>query len=74
MLEQSEKRILEILSKDLLVTKGELVNRLSREGLDSVELGLNRLRQMGYIEKVESLGTAFVITQSGMRAIKELTI
>ncbi|RLJ05749.1 MAG: hypothetical protein DRP13_03180 [Candidatus Aenigmatarchaeota archaeon] len=74
MLDQSEKRILEILSKDLLVTKGELVNRLSREGLDSVELGLNRLRQMGYIEKVESLGTAFVITQSGMRAMKELTI
>lgn len=72
MLSLSEKKILEILSKDLLITKSELVNRLSTEGLNSVELALNRLRQMGYVEKVESLGTAFVITQSGMRALKEM--
>ncbi len=71
MLTDTDKKILEILSKQLLITKGELVTQLSSHNLDGAEMSINRLRELGYIEKVESLGTCFVITQKGMRVLKE---
>jgi len=67
MLSESDRKLLEILSKKHLVTKGELKFKEH----DGVDLNLNRLIELGLVEKVESLGTAFVITQKGIRAIGE---
>ena len=72
MLSESERKIMEILSKQLLITKGELMMQLEKEKLNGAETSLGRLRNMGYVEKVESLGTCFVLTQSGQRALKEV--
>lgn len=52
----------------LLVTKGELLSALDRA--DGIDIVLQRLRDMGYIDKVESLGICYVITQQGMRALR----
>jgi len=71
MLSESEKKIMEILSKQLLITKGELIMQLEKEKLDGADVSLNKLRSMGYIEKVESLGTCYVLTQAGQRALRE---
>lgn len=70
MLTESDKRVLEIFRKNLLTTKSELKRSLQgRE--DGTDISIQRLRDMGYIDKVESLGTCFVITQKGMRILKE---
>jgi hypothetical protein len=70
MLRGTEKKILEIMSKQLLVSKPELAVALKSDGCDGVDSGIGKLREMGYIEKVESLGTCFVLTQKGQRAVK----
>lgn len=72
MLSDVERRILELLSKQLLITKGELVVQLNRERHNGSDISIHRLREMGYIDKVESLGTCLVITQKGMRALNEM--
>ena len=71
MLSDGDRRILELLSKQLLVTKGELLVQLNREKHNGSDVSIGRLKEMGYIDKVESLGTCLVITQKGMRALKE---
>jgi hypothetical protein len=71
MLSDVEKRILELLSKQLLVTKSELIVQLNREKHNGSDISIHRLRDMGYIDKVESLGTCLVITQKGMRALAD---
>lgn len=71
MLSDVEKRILELLSKHLLVTKSELIVQLNREKHNGSDISIHRLRDMGYIDKVESLGTCIVITQKGMRALAD---
>ncbi|MEM5812710.1 MAG: hypothetical protein QXN71_01555 [Candidatus Aenigmatarchaeota archaeon] len=70
MLSEPERKVLELVSKQLLVTKGEILNFLNKEKCNGTDVILQRLRDSGYIEKVESLGTCFVITQRGIRAIK----
>ncbi len=72
MLSDVERRILELLSKQLLITKGELTVQLNRERHNGSDISIHRLREMGYIDKVESLGTCLVITQKGMRALNEM--
>lgn len=71
MLSEVEKRILELLSKQLLVTKSELIVQLNREKHNGSDISIHRLRDMGYIDKIESLGTCIVITQKGMRALAD---
>jgi hypothetical protein len=71
MLSDVDKRVLELLSKQLLVTKGELIVQLNREKHNGSDISISRLREMGYIDKVESLGTCIVITQKGMRALSD---
>lgn len=71
MLSESERKIMEIISKQLLITKGELLLQLEKEKLNGAEISLSRLRQIGYIDKVESLGTCYVLTQAGQRALRE---
>jgi chromosome segregation and condensation protein ScpB len=63
-----ERAILELLSKNLLITKSELYNRF---GSDGIELALQKLRDGGLIKKVESLGTCFVITKDGIKKVKK---
>jgi hypothetical protein len=71
MLSDVDRKILEMLSRQLLVTKGELILQLNREKHNGTDISIGRLRDMGYIDKVESLGTCLVITQKGMRALKD---
>lgn len=71
MLNDMERRILQLLSKQLLVTKGELIVQLNREKHNGSDVSIGKLRDMGYLDKVESMGTCLVITQKGMRALKE---
>jgi hypothetical protein len=68
MLSESERKILDIVSKQLLITKGEIAAKLGKSHLDGDSTVLNRLVELGYVEKVESLGTCFVVTQAGIRA------
>lgn len=70
MLSDTEKRILELLSRQLLITKGELTVQMNKEKHNGSDVSINRLREMGYIDRVESLGTCLVITQKGMRALQ----
>ena len=72
MLSQTDRKVLEIFSKKLLVTKEELAMQLSREKQDGIDTVIQHLKSMDYIDKVESLGNCFVITQTGIRALKEL--
>ena len=68
MLTESERKILDIIAAQQLITKGELKIKLGKE--NGGDVGLQRLKEMGYIDTVESLGNCFVITQSGLRAVQ----
>lgn len=70
MLSEVENRILEFASKRHLVTKGEIADLLQRSACNGTESSMSRLSEMGYLEKIESLGTCFVITQKGIRFAK----
>jgi len=70
MLSEQEKRVLEVISKQLLITKGEIMGLLNKEKVNGTDILLQRLRDAGYIDKVESLGTCFVVTQKGIRAMQ----
>jgi hypothetical protein len=70
MMSDVERRILELASRNLLVTKGEIARALNRDEYDGTEVCVGRLQELGFLEKIESLGTAFVITQKGIRAFK----
>ncbi len=69
MLSDTDKRILEILAKQQLVTKAELARMLGKDSYDGTHANVSRLMEMGYVDKVESLGTCLVITQKGMRMV-----
>jgi hypothetical protein len=70
MLSDQEKKVLEVVSRQLLITKGEIMSFLNKERVNGTDIMLQRLRDAGYIDKVESLGTCFVITQKGIRAMQ----
>ncbi|HDD72651.1 MAG TPA: hypothetical protein ENG00_01005 [Candidatus Aenigmarchaeota archaeon] len=72
MLSDTDKKIMEIISKQLLITKAELARKLNKEEYDGTEVNVSRLIELGYISEVESLGTCLVITQKGIRALKDL--
>ena len=70
MISENEKRILELASKNLLITKEEITRTLNRNDWNGTDTSVGRLQEMGFLDKVESLGTSFVITQKGIRAAK----
>ncbi len=70
MVSDVERKILELASKNLLITKEEITRFLNRDDYNGTDVSVGRLRELGYLEKVESLGTSFVITQKGIRASK----
>ncbi len=65
MMGDIEKQIFDMVCRQLLVNKKELVSKFKATG--GLETGLARLMDMGYIDKVESLGTCYVATQKGIR-------
>lgn len=70
MMSDVERKILELASKNLLITKEEIARSLNRNDYNGTSTSVSRLQEMGFIDKVESLGTSFVITQKGIRASK----
>jgi hypothetical protein len=50
----------------------EITRMLNRSEYNGTSTSMSRLQEMGFIDKVESLGTSFVITQKGIRAAKGL--
>lgn len=70
MMSDIETKILELASKNLLVTKEEIARMLNRGEYNGTDTSVARLQEMGFLDKVESLGTSFVITQKGIRAAK----
>ena len=74
MLSEDEKKIMEFMSKQMLVTKSELLVHLEKENYNGTDVSLQRLREMGYIDKVESMGNCLVITQKGLKAMREVAV
>ncbi|MBI4181748.1 MAG: hypothetical protein HY520_02165 [Candidatus Aenigmarchaeota archaeon] len=70
MLQESEKRILELLDERHLLTKGELARIATKENLDALDVVLSRLQGRGWVDKVENMGNYIVITKAGIRALK----
>lgn len=70
MMSDVENKILDLASKTHLITKEEIARKLNRDDYNGTETSIGRLQEMGFIAKVESLGTSFVITQKGIRAAK----
>ena len=72
-LSETDKKVLRVMSDRLLVTKGELATALKKELKDvsSSDVSIQRLKDMGYVDAVESMGNCYVVTQKGMRALKE---
>ena len=71
MLSETEEKILDILKGKHLITKHELVKHLQKEEWDGTQVNVDRLMDMGYIDKIESLGTCLVITQKGIRFLED---
>ncbi len=70
-LTEMDKKILEIVNRQLLVSIPELLKAMEKEELDGAESVLNRLQEEGFLNIIEPLGkTSYVITQKGMRALK----
>lgn len=57
-------------TKDTEMSRKQIIDKTAIRRQE-IEFGIQRLSNMGYIQKVESLGTCFVITQEGARALKE---
>jgi arginine repressor len=68
MMSEVERRILELASKNQLITKEEIARTLNRSDYNGTDTSVSRLQEMGFLSKIESLGTSFVITQKGIRA------
>ncbi len=63
----SERRILDLLKKSHVLTKGEF----ARAGVSNAERAIQRLKEQGLITAIESMGNSLAITQKGMRASGE---
>ena len=59
------------MSKQLLLRKAEIASIANLADINGVDVTIGRLSEMGYVDKVESLGLCYVITQKGLRLIKE---
>lgn len=71
MLTEMDLKILNILKIRHLITKSELIIQLNREGINGNLANIEKLTDMGYVDRVESLGTCIVITQKGMRVLEQ---
>jgi hypothetical protein len=64
----TEKQIFELICRQNLVSKSELISKFKARG--SLETGLARLMDLGFVSKIESLGTCYVATQKGIRTFE----
>lgn len=71
MLNNNEKKILEILEQRHLVTKSELMTMVDKENINGADVSIGRLRDKGFIDQVQNLGNCLVLTKMGLRALKE---
>jgi predicted transcriptional regulator len=71
MLTDLDMRVLTAMSKQLLLRKSEIASLVNLTDSDGVNVTIGRLSELGYVDKVESLGLCYVITQKGLRVIKE---
>jgi len=71
MLSEEEKKIMNLMSKQMLLTKSELIVHLQKENYNGTDISIQRLRELGYLDKVESMGNCIVITQKGLKAMRE---
>jgi hypothetical protein len=70
MLTQKDLKVLRIMSSNLLLTRTEIAYQILQDGLDGAEEVLRKLRDMELVQRVDSLGTSFVITSKGQKALK----
>jgi len=71
MLDEREIQVLEIINRQLLIRKEELISALRSEGFDNGISIANRLKDLGYVKFVEAVGSpCYTITQSGMKILK----
>jgi len=71
MLTDLDMKVLQAMSKQLLLRKTEIARMANLTESDGVDVTIGRLMEQGYLDKVESLGFCYVITQKGLRVIKE---
>jgi predicted transcriptional regulator len=71
MINQTEKAILRIVSKNELIKERELLLGLKKAGLQEIEKNIKRLTEDGYIRAIQSFGTRYLLTQRGMKALKK---
>ena len=71
MITDSEVRLLEILSKQLLAKPHELIDAFGED--DGVMKTIQKLEAMDYVKIVEPIGEkCFVITQKGTRILRDV--
>jgi hypothetical protein len=68
MMGDIEKQIFEMICKQSLANKKELVSRFKSTGV--LETATSKLIEMGYVSRIESFGTCYVPTQKGIRAFE----
>ena len=71
MLNGSERQLLDVICQRMLVTKGELKALVQEPQNGGLEGAIRKLKELGYIEHIESMGTCIVPTQRGIRAVRD---
>jgi len=70
MLTAKDLKVLKMMSGSLLLTKNEISYQMSKDNETGVDETLRRLRDLELVQRVESIGTSFVITSKGQRVLK----
>ena len=71
MLNDNEKKILDILNTRHLLTKKELLLMLEKDNMNGADISMGRLKDKGLIDNVQNLGNCIVITKLGLRALRD---
>lgn len=71
MLSDTDRQMLEFFKERHLITKEEIASLTNGHARNGLKFNVQRLVDLGFVEKVESLGTCYVITQAGMRALRD---
>ncbi|MCD6590568.1 MAG: hypothetical protein J7K72_01195 [Candidatus Aenigmarchaeota archaeon] len=73
MLTEEEYQVLEVIGKNLLIRKDELMRILKEKGFGDGLAIARKLTNMGYVKFVEAVGyPCFTVTQSGQRALSSM--
>ena len=73
MLAEEERFVLEVIGKNLLIRKDDLMRILRNEGFSDGLAIAKKLVNIGYVKFVEAVGyPCFTITQAGQRALSSM--